>query len=92
MKKIILAILLLIFASSSAQLKKTVAIEWNDNSGLVTDQYSIRIPIFKSSSFNYDANRNLIKYVLKIPVESPADENSLVISDLVFETVSRETL
>lgn len=92
MKKITFLFLLLSSYVSFAQQKNTVSIEWIDNSGIYSEQIQIKAPIFKSSSFQYDYEKKAIFFNLKVPVSGFADEKSLQISSVVYETITREQL
>lgn len=92
MKKTILLFLLLVSNISFAQQTENITIEWNDTSGISSESMLINIPIFRSSSFYYDHNSNAIFFRLKIPVEGFADENSLKITNIVYETIPQSKL
>lgn len=92
MKKITFLLLLLNFYVSFAQQRNTVSIEWIDNSGIYSEQIQIKAPIFKSSSFQYDYGQKAVFFNLKVPVSGFADESSLQITDIIYETISREQL
>lgn len=92
MKKTFLLLLFLISLTSFAQQKENISIEWIDNSGIFSESYKIKTPIFKGSSFNFNYENRSITYVKKVSVNGFADESSLLITDITYETVSREQL
>lgn len=92
MKKTFLLLLFLISLTSIAQQKESVSIEWIDNSGINSEQIKIKVPVFHSSSFNYNYENRSITYVKKVPVNGFADESSLQITDIAYETVTKEQL
>ena len=92
MKKTFLLLLFLISLTSLAQQKESVSIEWIDNSGINSEQIKIKVPVFHSSSFNYNYENRSITYVKKVPVNGFADESSLQITDIAYETVTKEQL
>lgn len=92
MKKIILLLLLISSYVSFAQQRDNITIEWIDNSGIYSEQIQIKAPIFKSSSFQFDYGKKAVFFSLKIPVSGFIDENSLQITNIVYETISREQL
>jgi len=92
MKKTILLFLLLVSGISFAQQTENITIEWNDISGISSESMLINIPVFKSPSFYYDYNSNAIFFRLKIPVAGFADEKSLKITNIIYETIPQSTL
>lgn len=92
MKKTFLLLLFLISLTSLAQQKESVSIEWIDNSGINSEQIKIKVPVFNSSSFNYNYENRSITYVKKVAVNGFADESSLQITDIAYETVTKEQL
>jgi len=92
MKKIILLFLLLVSSISFAQQTENISIEWVDNSGLFSEDTSIKIPVFNSPSFSYDYISKAIFFKLKIPVAGFADENSLKITNIIYETIPQSKL
>jgi hypothetical protein len=92
MKKTFLLLLFLISLTTFAQQKENISIEWIDNSGMISENFSIKTPIFKGSSFNFNYENRTVKYVKKVPVIGFADESSLQITDITYETVTREQL
>ncbi|TPD70017.1 type IX secretion system sortase PorU [Flavobacterium microcysteis] len=92
MKKITLLLLLISSYVSFAQQRDNISIEWIDNSGIYSEQIQIKAPIFKSSGFYFNYEKKAVFFNLKIPVSGFADENSLQITNIVYETISREQL
>lgn len=92
MKKTILLFLLLFSTLSFAQQTENISIEWIDNSGIYAENGMIRTPLFKSSSFYYDHDKNQIFFTLKIPVSGRVDENSLKITNIVYESIPQSRL
>lgn len=92
MKKITFLLLFISSYVSFAQQRDNVTIEWIDNSGIYSEQIQVKAPIFKSSSFQYDYGKKAISFIRKIPVAGFADESSLQITNIIYETISREQL
>ncbi|MFC6096546.1 type IX secretion system sortase PorU [Flavobacterium qiangtangense] len=92
MKKTFILLLFLISLTSFAQQKENITIEWIDNSGINSEQIKIKVPVFNNSSFNYNYENRTITYVKKVAVNGFADESSLQIADVIYETVSKEQL
>ena len=92
MKKTFILLLFLISLTSFAQQKENITIEWIDNSSINSEQIKIKVPVFNNSSFNYNYENRTITYVKKVAVNGFADESSLQIADVVYETVTKEQL
>lgn len=75
-----------------AQQKGDVTLDWTDNAEIAFGNYKIIVPQFKSENFQYiTANKSII-YSTNLPQSSEVDENSLQITNLVFETISASQL
>lgn len=92
MKKTILLFLLLFSYVSFAQQTENISIEWVDNSGVSSEEIAIKIPIIKSPGFFYNYNTSEIFFNIKIPVAGFADENSLKITNIVYESIPQSKL
>ncbi len=78
---------------SYAQEKRTVSIEWASDGVYRHNQaFEFRIPNFKSEFFNFLDESKSISFVQKFKTDNEVDENSLVVSNIVYETISKEAL
>lgn len=92
MKNILILFLSITSYLSFAQQKETVSIDWIDNSGLFSESSNIKIPVFNTSNFQYDFSKGEIFFVKKIAVTGFVDENSLKISDVIYENITQSQL
>lgn len=75
-----------------AQQKGDVTLDWTDNAEIAFGTYKIIVPQFKSENFQYITANKSILYSINLPQSSQIDENSLQITNLVFETISASQL
>ena len=75
-----------------AKQQGNIVIEWNDKTSYATGDFTVKIPQFNSDSFNYDNSKKQITYSLKIPSSSLIDENSLQLTNVVYETIDATQL
>lgn len=88
MKKTLTFFLLFFLSLSFAQQRGTVTINWSEKQDVNIGERTINIPQFNPENFKYDGYKNEVKYLLKIPQTSRADEKSLQITDVVYETIT----
>lgn len=86
--------LLLSFYSfvSVAQVQGNVVIEWKDNGKFSSENSSYTMPQFASDNFYFDDTKMQIFYRLSIPATSDAQESSLQITNITYETISNQQL
>ena len=77
---------------SFSQEKKDVTIDWSENTKITYDSFVFNTPQFQLDNFYLDLANKSIYYNLKFPVSSLVDENSLVISNLVYESIIESDL
>lgn len=92
MKNTFLLFILFLFTFSFAQKKETVAINWSDKTDFSIGETKMRVPQFDMKNFVFDSYNKELLFALKIPLEKPADENSLQISNIIYEIVSEASL
>ena len=92
MKKILLAYIVLIPFFSLAQIKGDIAIEWLDKNEMPIGNFQINIPQFIGSGYYYDPANKSLSYIISLPGSVPFDENSIQITNLVYESVSSSQL
>ncbi|WP_338407850.1 type IX secretion system sortase PorU [uncultured Flavobacterium sp.] len=88
MKKIFLIYILLIPLASFAQNKGAVTIEWLEKKEMFFGDFKINVPQFIGNSYSYDASKKSLSYILNLEESAPIDENSLQITNVVYEDVS----
>lgn len=92
MKKILPLLLLLVSYCSFAQLKGDVVIEWTDKQDFVIGEESISIPQFTPRNFEFNSWKKEILFKLQLPQTAAIDENSLQITNIVYEAISAAQL
>lgn len=92
MKKRLLFIALFITLLSMGQQRNTIALSWNDNVVSAIGEASIVIPQFQNEFMSFDAGNRRLFARINIPVTSPVNGNSLTISNIVYESITKEQL
>ena len=92
MRKIFLLLCLFLKCFVYAQQSTNLSIDWIENTGFIFGENKLNIPQFSSDSFNFDYIKKEISFVKKFPVNSYVDENSLQVSNLVYESISESQL
>lgn len=93
MKKIVTICILLtnaFFAISQEQ--GNVSLKWTDKKPYSYGDYTYSIPQFDFKNFLFDAYTKTLNYSLTIKLNQPVNENSLRITNLVFEPISESQL
>ena len=76
----------------NSQQKGDVRLDWVDNSTISFNSYKFIVPQFKSENFTFNCYNKSILYSLNLPQSDEIDENSLQITNVVFETISQSQL
>lgn len=92
MKKITCFILLLFGLACYSQQAENITIAWSEKTAVSYGEYNINIPSFQGDNFNFDNFKKELTFTLKKPTSGLVDENSLQISNLMFETISEKEL
>jgi hypothetical protein len=71
-----------------SQVKGEVTIEWIENTEMVFGNSIKHIPHFKGFDYCYDPNLESVFYNLNLSNSAAFDENSLQITNLIYETIS----
>ena len=88
MKKIITLVFLFTCLIVNAQQSGSINVDWIEKTDYSYSDFKFNIPQFQSDSYNFDFVKKEISYVKKIPSTQLIDENSLQISNLVFESIN----
>lgn len=75
-----------------SQQKGDVKLDWVDNSEISFNTYTFIVPQFKSENFTFNNSSKTILYNLNLPQTAEIDENSLQITNVVFESISQSQL
>ena len=92
MKKKFLYFLLISFGFLEAQQSGSVQLNWNQNNVVSYGDYSYNIPNFTSDNFNFNQQNKSISFVKKIQVNAAVEENSIQISNLLFQDINQSEL
>ncbi|SCY93439.1 type IX secretion system sortase PorU [Flavobacterium caeni] len=92
MKKILTFFLAWCGAVALAQNRGSVTLTWSDKTDAVYGERKINIPQFNPENFDYNGSKKEIQYWLRIPLTAAIDENSLQITDVVFESITAAQL
>ncbi|SHJ04127.1 type IX secretion system sortase PorU [Flavobacterium terrae] len=93
MKKYFLITAIFFCLFSYAQERKTISIDWVTDGVYKHNQaFEFRIPNFKSEFFNFSDQNKTILFSQKFKSDNEIDENSLAVSNIVFESISSESL
>ncbi len=87
MKKIAIFLNLIVCFVCFAQQRGKIVVDWNDKTTYSTGDFTVKIPQFNSDSFNYDDSKKQLYFTAKIPSSGLIDENSLQISNIVYESI-----
>jgi len=78
----------LVFSQNADRVELT----WKDDVYKFNEKFSFRVPYFQSEYFNYDGGNKTIRFQKSISLSGVADEKSLEVSNLQFESISVEKL
>ena len=92
MKKILSTLVVLISYFSYAQQKGDIVIEWTERQEFVIGEQTINIPQFTTKNFEFDSWKKEIFFKLKIPQSAAVDENSLQITNIIYESIPASQL
>ncbi|WP_264566583.1 type IX secretion system sortase PorU [Flavobacterium sp. N3904] len=92
MRNLFFSFVLLFPFITFAQLKGDVSIEWLEKTEMTFGNSKIQIPQFKGNSYYYNTNQKLLYYNLNLNTQAALDENSLQISNAVYEPVTLSQL
>src|SRR6478735_6854695 len=92
MKKTLTFFLALFACVTYAQQRGNVVINWTDQQQAVFGERKINIPQFSAENLEYNATKKEIQYKIRIPLTARIDENSLQITDVVYESMTAAQL
>ena len=92
MKNFFLVFLSLISFVSFAQIKGDVTIEWLEKQEISFGNFKINIPQFAGNCYNYNASQKALFYTLNLSESNSFNENSIQITNLVYESISTSKL
>ncbi|ESU20925.1 hypothetical protein FCR2A7T_12470 [Flavobacterium cauense R2A-7] len=92
MKKYLLLILLSVTFFCFGQQREELVVEWKPAEKFYIDSIPFLIPQFKIENLEFNAVDKTLLFRKRINVQAPVDENSLQISNIVYEPIAREDL
>ncbi len=93
MKKITtLFILIMNVFLAIAQQQGNVSLKWTNKKQYTYGKNSYVIPQFDAENFQFDAYSKTVNFSLTIKLNNPAGDNSLQITNLIFESISESNL
>tara|TARA_R110000868_G_scaffold67582_2_gene200416 strand:- start:2858 stop:6688 length:3831 start_codon:yes stop_codon:yes gene_type:complete len=92
MRKLLLISLYLISSILNAQTVDNIAIEWLDKTEMSFGNTKINIPIFTGNQFHYDTEKKILFYTLNLKGSYAYDKNDVLVSNIIYESVSTEQL
>jgi hypothetical protein len=75
-----------------SQQKGNVSLLWTEKSELSFGSYKYYIPQIKSQNFSFDNSKSVISYSLNLSQTELIDENSLQITNVIYEDISIDEL
>lgn len=88
MRKIFLALLVLLPLVSFAQISGDINIEWIEKKEMTYGNYKVAIPQFTGNSFHYDASNKTLLFTLKIKEPVSFKEGKIQITNINYESIS----
>jgi hypothetical protein len=88
MQKLLLYSLLLLSYITSGQTAGDVTIEWTEKTSTSFGTYTINIPQFNGSSYQYDAAEKKLIYTLELTAPILYPNANIQISNLIFESIT----
>jgi len=92
MKKIAILIVFLVNLLAFGQKAESITIDWIEKSSYSFGEYSVKIPQFNAENLYFDNYNKTLYYNLKKESNALIDENSLVISDVIYEPIDENSL
>ena len=92
MKKVLYIVTLLFGLLSYCQQNGSISLEWTINTSFSYESRSVILPHFDEKNFSYDDVKNQIFFVKKIAVDGLINENSLQISNIIYEDIDLNEL
>lgn len=92
MKKIILLFIFLGIQFVFSQKTEKISINWTTENVYYIGENKVNIPVFNSDSFNYDHFEKTLFFIKKINTSEFIDENSIVISNIIYENIDEKLL
>lgn len=92
MRKTLFAYFILFPIFSFAQIKGGATIEWLEKNEMFFGNTKINLPLFAGNSFNYDASKKAIFFILNLNESNISNGNSIQLSNIVYESLTKTQL
>ena len=92
MKNIFLFFIFLFTSISFGQQKGDIIIAWSPKSAVIIGETKMIVPQFKPANFQFDSYNKQLLFTSKIATSGEVDEKSLIISNVVYETIAPSEL
>lgn len=92
MKYKLLFITLLVNMLAGAQQGGTITLNWTDNVKTSVGQFPLTLPQFQAEYMDFKPDRKQLGFLMAFTAPGPVRENSLLITNIVYETMPRELL
>lgn len=83
---------MLCFLVSYGQQRTEVVLNWVDNVSSAVGTSTIIMPQFTGGNMDYNADKKQLFFVSSVAVGAPANANSLQLSNIIYESITREQL
>jgi len=92
MKQALILYLFLIPFISFSQINGSLTLDWQNKKDMSFGDFKIKIPYFTGSSFRYNTTKKSISLLLNLNETGYSNNNSIQISNVVYENISVEEL
>jgi hypothetical protein len=92
MRNKLLFIALFISCLAVGQQANNVVLTWVDNVKSSVGENPVTMPQFQAEYMNFNPSRKLLSFQMNLPVAGPVKQNSLVISNIVYESITAAQL
>ena len=90
--KVKFLLFLLFSVACFSQQKGDVKLDWIEKSEISFNSYKFIVPQFKSENFTFESSNKSLFFTLNLPQTVELDENSLQITNVVYENISQSQL
>ena len=90
--KVKFLLFLLFSIACFSQQKGDVKLDWIEKTEISFNTYALVFPKFKSENFTFNGANKAIFYTINLPQSTQVDENSLQITNIIFEPISQSQL
>ena len=90
--KVKFLLFLLFSIACFSQQKGDVKLDWIEKTEISFNTYALVFPKFKSENFTFNSANKAIFYTINLPQSTQVDENSLQITNIIFEPISLSQL